>query len=69
MRENSTHGSEGGESREALLYPYQRPGMAICESGMSLNQVFGNHQVTVHGLDSGILAGMTGLLCLAEASL
>jgi hypothetical protein len=22
VRENRTHGSEGGESREALLYPY-----------------------------------------------
>ena len=29
MRENRTHGSEGGESRKALLYPYRTVALAI----------------------------------------
>ena len=32
MRENRTHGSEGGESREALLYPYRHPTLVFCFS-------------------------------------
>ena len=57
MRENRTHGSEGGESRKALLYPYQaQGGETSCYSG-----ICGTAKLPSMALDTGIPAGMTTL--------